>query len=93
MSARRIGRASTKRGVIEAIYAAVGAPSWAAPNLDGLADVLRDLSWLPPGPVRLEWFPSPGLPVTDRRVIKDVLRAAELETAEGERPVQVRGAH
>ncbi len=49
----RIEPRPSKRETIEAIYQAVRAPSWAAPNLDALADILRDLSWLDPGPVEL----------------------------------------
>jgi hypothetical protein len=56
---RYVAPAATKRDAIGAIYAAVQAPQWAAPNLDGLIDVLRDLSWLPPGPVVLH-RPEPG---------------------------------
>jgi hypothetical protein len=40
--------AGSKRAAIAEFYRAVEAPAWAAPNLDGLADVLGDLSWLPP---------------------------------------------
>ena len=32
-----------KQDAIWASYAQVATPQWAAPNLDGLADVLRDL--------------------------------------------------
>ena len=51
--ARTVEESSTKADAIRAIYRAVDAPDWAAPNLDALADVLRDLSWLPPG--RSSW--------------------------------------
>jgi Barstar (barnase inhibitor) len=91
MTERRIGPASTKAAVIQAIYAAVQAPPWAAPNLDGLADVLRDLSWLPSGPVTLDWVPSDLLPAHDRRALHEVLRGAAVETAASERPVRIRG--
>ena len=87
---RRVARAGTKRSVIRGIYDAVAAPQWAAPNLDGLADVLRDLSWLPPGPVRLEWHVAPLLPPADRAAIAEVLARAASETADGQRPVTVR---
>ncbi len=45
---------TAKRDAIRSIYDQVDAPDWAATNLDALADVLRDLSWLPPGPVAVE---------------------------------------
>ena len=50
---------------IAAIYAQVRAPLWAARNLDGLADVLRDLSWLPEGPVELRLPDLAALPPGD----------------------------
>ena len=64
---------------IAAVYAQVAAPDWAALNLDALLDVLRDLSWLPDGPVRLA--------VPDEHRVRDVLRQAALDTADGPRPV------
>ncbi len=91
MTVRPIAAAPTKRAAIRAIYAAVDAPDWAGPNLDGLADVLRDLSWLPPGPVTLAWRPSPQLPVADRQAIQDMLRAAIRESAGSDHPLTVRG--
>jgi hypothetical protein len=78
-----------RRDAIREIYSAVRAPAWAAPNLDGLADVLRDLSWLPTGPVTVRWRPPPELPPGDRDPIADVLRRAIAETAETARPVSV----
>jgi hypothetical protein len=80
---------NTRREAIRSLYDIVDAPAWAAPNLDGLADVLRDLSWLPPGPVALTWAPDPGLSAADRRAIEAVLRHAVDETADGLRPVQL----
>lgn len=70
---------------IRAIYAQVDAPAWAAPNLDALVDVLRDLSWLPVGPVDLE---VPELDGPDDARLLDALAQAEAETAEGPRPVR-----
>ncbi|WP_375474552.1 barstar family protein [uncultured Jatrophihabitans sp.] len=64
---------------IRAVYAQVNAPAWAAENLDALADVLRDLSWLPEGPVPVR------LPA-DERVVA-VLRRTAAETARGPRPI------
>jgi hypothetical protein len=82
-------RNDARRDAIREIYSAVRAPAWAAPNLDGLADVLRDLSWLPTGPVTVRWRPPPELPPGDRDPIADVLRRAIAETAETARPVSV----
>lgn len=72
----------TIRDAIEDVYAQVHAPAWAAPNLDGLLDVLRDLSWLPEGPVELR------VRAPDERLLA-VLRTAESETADGPRPVRL----
>lgn len=80
---RDVAPASTKQDAIRAIYAAVQAPDWAAPNLDALIDVLRDLSWLPPGEVVLR-IPE-GLP----DAVMDALRLAVGDTADSDRPVSV----
>jgi hypothetical protein len=80
----------SKQETIEAIYHAVGAPGWAAPNLDALADILRDLSWLPPGPVELDWMVSPDLPDADLESIHDVLAAAVGESVGGAHPLSLR---
>jgi hypothetical protein len=74
---------TAKEDAIRAIYAAVSAPEWAAPNLDGLIDVLRDLSWLPPGPVELR-FAEPLPPA-----VADALAIVVDETADTDRPVRV----
>ena len=74
------------KDAIRGIYAQVGAPGWAAPNLDALRDVLTDLSWLPPGPVDIE-VEYPGF-----RLVR-VLRQIQDETAGSARPVRVHGAH
>jgi hypothetical protein len=66
---------------IRAVYAQVRAPAWAAANLDALADVLRDLSWLPEGPVVVD------LPADER--VAAVLRRAVAETAAGPRPLRL----
>ncbi|WP_375490080.1 barstar family protein [uncultured Jatrophihabitans sp.] len=69
---------------IAALYAQLDVPTWAARNLDALADVLRDLSWLPEGPVELR-VPAGA----DARVLA-VLSRAVRETADGPRAVHVR---
>lgn len=66
---------------IAAVYAQVGAPDWAAHNLDALADVLRDLSWLPDGPVEIV-VPS-GAP----EPVATVLARTAAETVAGRHPV------
>lgn len=71
------------------VYAQVGAPDWAAPNLDGLADVLRDLSWLPEGDVYLGVPDLAALADVDTDRLLAVLRRAEIENAEGPHPVRL----
>jgi hypothetical protein len=80
---------TTRREEIRSIYALIDAPDWAAANLDALADMLRDLSWLPPGPVRVHWTPNAELNAADRESIRAVLRHAVAETADGPRPVHL----
>ncbi|HEV7191799.1 MAG TPA: hypothetical protein VGN35_01240 [Jatrophihabitantaceae bacterium] len=76
------------RAVISDIYRQVAAPSWAAPNLDGLADVLRDLSWLPEGPVDIAVPDLDGLPHRDRVALLGVLRRAVAESAVSPHPLR-----
>jgi hypothetical protein len=77
----------TLADAVRAVYAQVRAPSWAAPNLDGLADVLRDLSWLPEGPVEIE-LPELGGPDGSR--LRDTVRLMTNQTADSPRPVRLR---
>jgi len=83
MSARDVAAASGKHDTIRAIYAAVDAPDWAAPNLDALIDVLRDLSWLPPGPVVLR-FADPAVVPPE---VRAALAIAEEDSAATDHPV------
>ncbi len=80
---------TTKREAIRALYATLDVPADAAPNLDALADVLRDLSWRPVGPVVVRWTVPDGLPATDRAAITGVLRRAVAETHDGLRPIRL----
>lgn len=75
----------TAAEAIAEIYRQVNAPHWAAVNRDALADVLRDLSWLPPGPVTLRVSPAA------QALLADVLEIARQETAHTLRPVRVVG--
>jgi len=79
-----------KREAIRAIYVQVGAPDWAAPNLDALADVLRDLSWLPEGEVAVHVPDLSALDEDDAAALQDVLRRAVTESARGPRPIVLR---
>jgi hypothetical protein len=79
---------SAKTSAIHAIYAQVAAPRWAARNLDGLTDVLRDLSWLPEGPVLITLPDLGQLSGDDRAALLDALGAAAQESIDTERPVR-----
>lgn len=87
---RRVASTRTKHDAIRAIYAAVQAPRWAAPNLDGLADVLRDLSWLPEGPVVLDWSAPTAVSRADAQALRAVLDHAVSESGTSARPVRLR---
>jgi len=70
-----------RRAAIAALYRQVSAPDWAAPNLDALADVLRDLSWLPAGAVRITVPDLTGLAADDRAALLVTLWRAAVESA------------
>ena len=80
---------TAKADAIRAIYVAVQAPAWAAANLDALADVLRDLSWLPEGPVRVTWHPPKSLPRGDRESIERILARAVGESLDTDHPIEL----
>lgn len=83
---------SPLRRAIAAIYDQVAAPGWVAPNLDGLADVLRDLSWLPDGEVVITVSDLPldaGGPDADR--LRLVLERAVRDSAHGTHPIVLGG--
>jgi hypothetical protein len=76
---------TTKRDAIRSVYRQVHAPEWAAANLDGLADVLRDLSWLPAGRVEVR-TPVVSDPAEQRSLDTVLARAAD-ESAGSARPI------
>lgn len=82
---------SAKSDTIRAIYRQVDAPVWAAPNLDGLADVLRDLSWLPERPVHITLPDLTGLPADERAALLHVLAEAVTDSITSPRPVRIHG--
>ena len=77
------------KAMISGLYAQLAVPDWASPNLDGLADVLRDLSWRPEGEVVLELPDLRALSMDDAVRLMRVLVTAEVETADGPRPVRL----
>lgn len=76
------------RAAIREIYRQVSAPQWAATNLDGLRDVLRDLSWLPPGPVRVAVPDLTKLAHHDRTALLGVIREAVADSADSPYPLR-----
>jgi hypothetical protein len=86
---RVVEGAGSKRAAIAEFYRAVEAPAWAAPNLDGLADVLGDLSWLPAGGVTLAWVHRDALPKETRQQITRLLEDVASESATSAHPIVV----
>jgi hypothetical protein len=86
---RVVPGAESKRATIAAFYRAVEAPAWASPNLDGLADVLGDLSWLPAGGVSLAWVDRDAVPKEPRRQIMRILEDVAAESATSAHPIVV----
>jgi hypothetical protein len=82
---------NAKADAIRTIYAQVDAPEWAAPNLDALADVLRDLSWLPERPVLITMPELRPLPNEQRSALLHVLAEAMTESADSPRPLRIHG--
>lgn len=86
---RVIGAARSKQDVIAAIYRAVDAPSYAATNLDALADILGDLSWLPGGPITLAWLGSDAVPTAVQTPLLDLLRNVADGSAGSAHPLSI----
>ena len=78
-----------KQAAIRDLYQQVRAPAYAAANLDALTDVLRDLSWLPAGTVRLDLPDLSGLSATDRQALLQVLSQAVTDSADTDSPLQL----
>jgi hypothetical protein len=72
-----VGPVDDKPGLIAALRVALDFPDWVGANWDALSDALRDLSWLPGGPVTVIWI-DPGRlrPERDERLARQVLRDA-----------------
>ena len=86
---RVVAGAASKREAIAEFYRAVDAPVWASPNLDGLADVLGDLSWLAAGPVTMAWINREAVPTEPRRQITRLLEDVAAESAGSAHPIVV----
>ena len=87
-----IGPVRTKAELLAEFARALEFPGWVGRNWDAFADVLRDLSWLPPGPRVVVWVGAGVLrsaqPATYRTAL-DVLREATARSAETDRPLTV----
>ncbi|GAA4848854.1 hypothetical protein GCM10023201_46120 [Actinomycetospora corticicola] len=84
-----VAEAADKLSTLAAIGRALHFPGYVAPNLDALEESVRDLSWLPVGPVELVWVDGPlrdADPPT-HRAIRDILDGAS--STEGERPFRL----
>lgn len=86
---RVVAAARDRRGAIAALLEAVDAPSWAAHNLDALADVLGDLSWLDSGPVVLAWPGARELGGEIAAQLLEIVGDAARESAGSLRPLTV----
>ncbi len=84
---RVVDPASDKPALLAAIYRALDAPAYAGANYDALADIVGDLGWLPPGPVRLVWTPASSLPSAVRAEVSEILTEAVAATAGTDRPL------
>ncbi|MDT4970106.1 MAG: hypothetical protein QOG22_249 [Pseudonocardiales bacterium] len=82
---------NAKADAVRSIYSQVDAPDWAAPNLDGLADVLRDLSWLPEHPVLITLPDLSRLRDNERDALLHVLAEAVTDSIASPRPVRIHG--
>lgn len=77
-----------QQAAIWEIYQQVHAPEWVSVNLDGLVDVMRDLSWLPEGPLTLRIPDLRELDAPERAHFLNVLWMINIETSDGPRPVR-----
>jgi hypothetical protein len=86
--------AADKPAILEAFARGLDFPSWVGRNWDALDDALRDLSWWPAatcGRVILVcgWSRSPGAPLADLAIARDVLDTAVAAWAQSEAPLVV----
>ena len=78
-----------KRSTLAALGRALQFPDYYATDLDALEECLRDLSWLPVGPVEIVWEDGPLRDADPRthRVLGRILAAAS--GIEGDHPLRV----
>jgi Barstar (barnase inhibitor) len=87
-----IGPVTAKAELLAEFARALQFPGWVGRNWDALADALRDLSWLPPGPRVVVWAGAGVLrsaqPAAYRTAL-EVLREATARSAHTDRPLTV----
>ncbi len=69
----------SKDALVDSLAGVLRFPPWAGHNWDAAADLLADLSWLPPGPVTVIWAEPESLAEADPaayRMAVDVLTYA-----------------
>ncbi|MEJ2867151.1 barstar family protein [Actinomycetospora sp. OC33-EN08] len=84
-----VAEAADEQATLAAISRALDVPAYYAADLDALAACLRDLSWLPVGPVELIWVDGPlrdADPRTHQRIASTLDGACR---PDGERPFRV----
>jgi Barstar (barnase inhibitor) len=83
---------ATKAELLAEFARALEFPGWVGRNWDALADALRDLSWLPPGPRVVVWVGAGVLrsaqPAAYRTAL-GVLREATARSVGTDRPLTV----
>ena len=84
-----VAEVADKQSTLTAIGRALQFPGYVAANLDALEESVRDLSWLPAGPVELVWVDGPLRDADPRthRAIQEILDGAA--GTEGDRPFRV----
>ncbi|MDL5157753.1 barstar family protein [Actinomycetospora termitidis] len=84
-----VAEAADEQTTLAAIGRALRFPDYHATSIDALAESVRDLSWLPVGPVELIWADGPLRDADPRthRLIQEILHGAS--GTEGERPFRV----
>jgi RNAse (barnase) inhibitor barstar len=87
---RVVGPAASKRMFLADFARELEFPAWVGRNWDALADALRDLSWLPAGPLVVVWSEPSALLAKEPRghaIALEVLQLAADESAGSERPL------
>ena len=82
----RVDAPTSKAMLLSDIAAALEFPGWFGHNWDALSDCLRDLSWLPDGPVTLLWTEPEALRSADPAAYEMAVDILEDSAARATRP-------